>query len=302
MSTYREVRSLQRALDGTSAVQKRRAAAKELLEKLLKSETRYWLALEAETGVKGVRRHKYRLLKDVWRSIMLSIVACTDQIAKGKTKLTETDIQVFYKFLQVCDSAVEGFEDAYNAWKLSRKEVKAVLALILDLLDDPQAKEIAELQLLEILVFICSKREYVNHFRPKEIQIIVEEAEKRIGGVEESSRARGTLGAAARMFHEVIKTAVGLGASLSSLLPGSIRLVADFCERNIRAESVGFRRIAEQSDLLDAIVVLIRSDPEQAIAPLARHGRVMLSFAKRRYPLVDDMQRNSLNHYFACHM
>lgn len=302
MSTYREIRRLVDILINTSAVQKRRSAGKELLEMMSKPEVRRRLASEARPKGSHVAVGRRHALSEVWRSIIHGVVAAVDDFAKGKTKLTVADVNMLFKFVQVCDIANEGFEEAYNTYKLSRKEVKLVACLCLDLLDDVFALAIAELQLLEMLAFICSRDEYVAHFRPDpEIQVILEEAEKRISAEDTDALPHGTLEAATKVFKNIINTAADSCITLNLFMPGAIKLVGGCCARNVANQENTRRVTVDQLNLISGVTHLIRSDPEQAIAPLTRHGRAILSFAKRFYG-AGDMQRDVLNQYFKCHM
>lgn len=87
-------------------------------------------------------------------------------------------------------------------------------------------------------------------------------------------------------------------------MPGSFKLMASWCARIVKRDTLGnrIRQVSEQSGLLRAICTLMISNPEQAIAPLRRHGRPILSFARRRYANGDGQQRHVLNEYFLCHM
>lgn len=88
-------------------------------------------------------------------------------------------------------------------------------------------------------------------------------------------------------------------------MPGSIKLVASWCARIVMRDTQEnrIRQVSEQSRvLLSAVCALISSNAEQAIAPIRRHGRPLLSFARRRYASGDGHQRRVLNEYILCHM
>jgi len=317
MSTYREIRRLVDALVQGTAVQKRRSALRELLEMVSRVEVRQRLATEAypsglgSDGRKMTSRAKRvrqrRALSEVWRSIIRGVCAAVDDISKGKTKLSEDDIKKFQNILTVCDSATEGFDECWNAHKLSRKEVKLVLSLCLDLLEDEAAVDIAEVKLLEVLAFICSKSEYVAHFRPTpEIQVIMEEVEKRIGAqtpskIEQQRHHFDAVEGAAHVFKNVIKTASEQKIALDLFIAGGLKLIGGWCAKNIASQDGTITLSFGQKDLLSAVTHLIRSNPEQAIAPLSRHGRAILSFAKRCYN-GDKVQQHVINEYFLGHM
>ena len=311
-STYFQVRELVDVLIETKAVVKRRAAGTQLQEMLSRPEIRQRLALEAEGGTASSSPHqgcmfdpsravrRRRTLSEMWRMIVRGAVLAVNDIATGKSKLSLGDITMLYKIIQACDMGNEGFENAYSTTKLSRREVKSVTKLCLALLEDDYALQIAELQLLELLAFPCSRREYVAHFRPQpELQIILEEVEKRLLA-EEDSLTRGTRDVAAKLFANVIHTSDDLHMSLHLILSDALKLVSNWCSQAIKRDNL--RHVSELSDLFNGVTTLLYSNPEQAVAPLTREGKAILSFAKRRYANADETQRHALNRYFQCHM
>jgi hypothetical protein len=293
-TTYDEVRRLCDCVRNTKAVVKRRKFGLELVTFLSKAEVRRRLTMEASKSFKRRRE----VLSAVWRLVVESFVMAMENHLSGKTKLLISDMNMLYKVIVLVDKANEGFENAYSTAKLAKKEAKKVTRLCLGFFEEDAVLNISdpndELQLLEFLAFICSKKEFVAHFKPhSELQVIMEEVEKRIS----SGSGAITQLAAATVFANTIETCSSLKMSLNLIMPGAIKLIAGWCATNL----TNSRPIA-LTNLIRGVTLIVNSNPEQAVAPLTRHGRPILSFAKKRYPSADEMQRNALNQFFQCHM
>lgn len=318
MSTYRQVRTLIDDLSKTTAVQKRRSIGKDLQEFMMKSDIRKRLANEAGQAIlKGrsggssgrrqtasLRVARRKALSALWRRIVIDSAVAVESLYEGKAKFAEGDINFLLRIIQACEIATEGFENAYSTSKLTRKETRIVTRLCLRLLEDESVLQIAESRLLEMLAFICSSREYVTHFKPiQEIQMILEEVEKRIIS-DEDTVSQAVIISAATVFENLITTSCDLGITMHRVIPGSIKLVATWCASVLKREAQEnrVRQVSEQSKLFNVVCALMRSNPEQVIAPLRRHGKPILSFVRRRYATAGELQLRIFNEYILCHM
>lgn len=321
MSTYREVLRLQTALLNETSVTKRRAAATALLNLVSDADTLRKLANEANPNLTAdassssrrrrvapsvARRHALSVL---WRGVVGAAVAFMDRIllSKSKAKFCLADVQFLHGILLACHKADIGFEDAYSSHKLTKKEAKDVIKLCLDLLDDLQALQVAELQLLELTSWICSKAEYVTHFRPSTIQLLVECVEKRL--LDEESSSISTTSASLRegtaaWFENLLRTASEQMITLDSILPGCIKLLSTLCIASVNnAASSSARGMPGEANLFSGIAVLLLYSPEQSIGPLSRHGRTILAYTKSRYLTAgSESQRHYLHQYFGAHL
>jgi len=310
MSTYREICSLSKDMLDESSVTKRRNAALQLQSKLGQLQVRRRLALEAtppahKRGRMTIQQARHKALSHMWRTVIQNAVLAVQKITTGKrSKLTVADIMLPYKLLQYCDMPDEGVDNASLRFpsKLSRKVTKRVVKYCLDMLDDEEALHVAEVQLLEMMAYMCSRREYVAYFRPsKDIQFIMMEVEKRISD-EDVSVSYAAMAAAGSVFQNIMTTTTELGIGMHIWMPGCIKLVASWCANMYEQTRNNTRPIAELGPLLRGLTALIRSNPEQAIAPLTRHGRAILGFCKNRYVTADLIDRNALTGYFLCHL
>lgn len=299
MSTYREVLRLQNLIITEGSVAKRRAASLDLQNLLTQDETLQRLAAEASNRTSqskvSVRVSRWHALSLMWRGVMGSVVASVDAtFSKRSVKLSRTDLSFFHRMVVACSTSSIGFETAYSKSKLGRTEVKAVLSLLLRMLDDEAALELDELLLLQTLSFVCGQAEYVTHFRPGRIQIVMEAIERRLtldslegtGGAD----ARGavmTREAAALAFDNLCRTVTQQAITVDPILPGTIQLVSKLCQQASSKDGAALtsssKRLVGESHLLSGVVALMRASPEQAVAPFARHGRAIVGYAKARY-------------------
>jgi hypothetical protein len=283
---YNEIRALRTQLDEAAAVKKSRAASERLLVMLSDPDVRRRLAAEATPdnlppgrSLTAIRRVA---LSEMWRALIQSAVTSVHLIARrGKSKLTNQDVRFPFKLLELCDKPDEVFDEA--TCKLGREQTKLLCSYCMTMLDDEQTLLIdgAEKTLLTMLAYICSRREFVAYFRPEQhISAILEEVEKRLitsDGEDESSFPPEIVKIAAKVFGNLLATCQDLGIGLHLILPGTIKLVATWCQQNEEERSF----LEETVYLLSGASILLRSDPDLAIAPLSRHGRPILKLVKR---------------------
>lgn len=274
----------------TTAIGKRRASFQQLVELVSEENIRQRLAEEAAAA----SGHPRRGLMELWRSVVTTAVVVIDDIVKNKTRLARTDVMMLRKVLQFASTSQEGFESAFAPDKLTRKEVKLVTGMAIELLD----LDVAEVEALDILSLICGRDEYVRYFRPRhEIQAIMEQVEKRLLP-NESKPDQSTIAAA--ILEKLITTAAAQRITMAVLMSSVLKMVRTWCEDFFEGESP--RMLAEQSPLIAAVTAILRSNPEQAVAPLGRHGGVLLKFVRRRYLTGDNVQRRVLSEYLLAHL
>lgn len=304
MSTYREIRSLAQNLS-SSKLRDRRAAGEKLQQHLSMAEVRRRLAQEAAAtassqGPSAVKQRK--ALSEMWRYIILNAVLSVQTTARA-SKLTLNDILMPFKLIRCCDlpDEQESTLTRYEPSKLSRKTTKQVFSYCYDMLQDENALALAELQLLEMMAYICARKEYVAHMRPHlEMHAVVQEVETRLTEADEASIRPEVMLVAGRIFKNLLASAYVLGIGMHLLMPGCVKIVAAWCVNNLHRQRN--RPTAELPHIFRALSVLLKSDVEQAIAPLTRHGRPILSYAKRCYSSVDENHRSALDEYFLSHL
>lgn len=307
MSTYREIRALADELN-TAKVTRRRAAGEKLVQMLSLLEVRQRLVQEASRdnrrGAVAAAVQQRKALAQMWRYIILNAVVSVQTIARSASaKLSSNDIDMPFKLLRCCDIVDDTtYSASYHPSKLSRKEVKLVFNYCYDLLQNETALELAEERLLGMMAYLCSRREYVACMRPhQEIHAIVQEIEQRLTPKDPYSVDQSIINTAANIWENLlVTTTVELGIDMHLLMPGCIKIVAVWCKNTMEAERTG--PTGEVAHVFKGLAALVRSDPEQAVAPLARHGRPILGLAKRRYTGGDTVLRRALEEYFLAHL
>ena len=284
--TYNQISQLSRELDDKS-VKKCRIAGESLVKMLGEERVRRRLAEEAtpddiEPGesLKPMRR---KALAQVWRLVInrtIDMVTCIVNDTK-KAKLTDADVRLPFKLLQLCDMPDELFDD--DTPKLSREETRLAFSYCMDMLCNEKVMGTvgAEQTLLEMLSHICTKREHVAYFRPdKQIQAILQEIEKRLVYGKEQGKVSVDADIShlsAKIFGELLVTLHDLGIALHLVLPGTLHMVARWCDQNRHRTDV-----TEFVGIFWGAAVLLRSNPDLAVAPLSRYGRPILSFVRKR--------------------
>jgi hypothetical protein len=217
-----------------------------------------------------------------------------------KVKLTESDIKLPLRLLYYSDNSTEGNRiKLESTCRLSESNVKKVLRFCFDMLANDDAREAAEIDLLNTIVFLCERVDYVAYLRPHtdimEIMPIID--------VCLSQDGRDISVAAARIFGSVFESCYELGLGLHLLMPNAIKCVSAWCRERLEASNrANYDGLRELPYLLRGVTALIRSHPEQAIRPLTRRGRYILSLALRSYPKADSANRNAMHGYFLAHL
>ena len=297
MKVYRRIRHLMHEL-GSGTIAKRREAGQKLVQLLSDVQERSRLMQEA--GSDGAVERQ-RALAEMWRYIILGAVDSVQEIALGtkvKARVTANDILLPFKLLKSCDAPYETKETMlYEPVKLSRKETKLVFTLCYDLLQDPTALQLAEKDLLKNLAYLCGRREYVAYMRPhQEMNAVVQEVEKRL--VDQRGNDDILL-YAGHVWENLLVTATkDLGMSMHLLMPGCVKIVAAWCQL---PESSGPR--GEVPLILRGLAALLQSDLEQAVAPMTRHGRPILSFVGKGYTKApSELDREARHEYILAHL
>jgi hypothetical protein len=242
-----------------------------------------------------------------YRYIVLNSVVAVRTIARSKSKLNKADILVWFSIIKCCDadddSLTAEVAKFQGTFRLTRKEMKGVLLLCLELLDDEEALSVAELDLLDMLAYIAGSRGYIAYLTSQnDMQLILKEVEIRIS---DESLPHALRQKAAVIFHNLCSSTSGLGMDMTFLVAGCLKIIAQCCAeayRNAQAASDA-SSFAELSSLIGGLTIILRQHTEQAIAPLTRHGRPILRLVKSRYRKIPDRgQRHVLNQYFLCHL
>ena len=296
MSIFDEIMSIATEMREESTLSKRREAGRRLEQRLSSARVRQQLVTEGG-------RNGHHALAEVWRYIVSNSIAFVEKIAESKSKLTKADILIAFSIVKCCDLPEDSLSSheamIHGNFRLSRKEVKAVINFCLRLLNDDEAIGVAELDLLDMLAFLAGNRGYMAYLRSQnEIQVILVEVEKRIA---DGSLSQNVQQKAAIIFHDLCTCIGNLGLEMTSLVAGCVKMVSLWCRSpNLLNDSSSF---ALTSPLLAGLTIVLQNNVEQAVAALSRYGRAIFKHAKYRYQSVPDRgQRQVLNQYFICHL
>jgi ataxia telangiectasia mutated family protein len=287
----------------------RRKACDELQQLLATPEVRRKLALEgtpARGTTRNLRASRHRALSELWRNIVQHAMVFIDMILDDKkVKLNRNDVTIPLKLIKLCHLYDEGID--YRAGsklqppsRLSRSEIKKVIAFVFGLVDDDRPLALAEVDLLDMLAFICSRREYVANMKPvPEMQIILEEVETRLLVEDESVYPSDPthVAYACKAFQNLMKTSNELGVGLHLLVPGTIKMVMRWIRRKNKEHVLP--SVVEFVPILEGLTGMVRSHPHQCMAPLARHGKTIIKAALKRYSNALSFERRALNGFFS---
>jgi hypothetical protein len=301
MSTYQTIRSLAKELIDEKGIKNRRILAEKLTNLLGNPSIRHKLASEVpppahKRGRVSIHVAQRQALAEVWRYIIYTAVVVSQQnVAKQKSKkLLKDDVIFPWKMLRLC-SKVE----------LSKNEAKLLIRYCLDMLDDEDALQVAEIDILEMLDHICSRREFVAYFKPQsEIRLILQEVESRINSPpDDLSVARAASLKASEIFKNLMYTASDLGMGMHLILPGCVKMVAEWCATHSAVDISAAANKPELPFLLSGVACLLRSEPEQSVAPLTRHGRPFMRLAMRCYRAFPKSEtQGPFIEYFSSHL
>jgi hypothetical protein len=311
MSTYQSIRSLAKELLEEKAVKKRRAAAEKLENLLANPSIRRKLASEVtppahKRGRVSIHVAQRKALAEVWRYLIHNAVVASQQIVgKQKSKVTKDDVILPWKMLRLCSKVEEDFGSPPNLPTLSKNEAKLLIRYCLEMLENEDTLRVAELVMLEMLDHICSRREFVAYFKPQsEIRLILQEVEIRINSPpDDLSVARAASLKASEIFKNLMHTASDLGMGMHLILPGCVKMVAEWCATHSAVDISAAANKPELPFLLSGVACLLRSEPEQSVAPLTRHGRPFMRLAMRCYRAFPKSEKQGpLTEYFTSHL
>lgn len=301
MRVYDEISALLKELNGGKITQQR-AAGEKLQTMLSKPEIRRKLAAqvsipESQRRTSSIIFRRRAALSEFWRLVIQCSITAVYGIIDGKSKISESDVILPFKLLLSCDAVDDSLETSRQyAPKLDNETTRMVLKYCLEILGIESIVRLCEQSVLQMLGYLCSRREYVAYFKPqREITAIMEEVERRI--LADDDKSHNITLEAAKIFENVVQTTIELGIGLEMLIPGCVKLVASWC--NIRKND---GTISEMPHIMNGLAILLESNPELSIASVSQHGKAILSFAKSRYRNTIPMHRTALNKYILSHL
>jgi hypothetical protein len=311
MATFSALSQLANEMLDDPKASKRREAAERLSTRLSDPQARQRLATEAPS---------FKALQEFWRFIVQNAILAVQKTDSSKAKVNANDIQMAFTLIKL--SELTNPDEVYtkasklppvpahlavfrDTFLLGKKQIRLVFNFCLETLEKDREIASSENQALQMIASMVSQKGYIASFRSEsEMQLLLEEVEKRILPSRDGDMQHTVQVSAAQIFGNMLRTAtVELRMDLPRLMAGSVKLVAVWCAKTVeRADS----RISTQAilmPLLEGIACLMRINPEQACEPIKRHGKPILKLAKIVYrQTVDRQYRDILHDYFLAHL
>lgn len=335
MSAFETCRDLCSSLRSESKITARRKIGDELYSVL--SDPRYQARLARETG------YDIRKISSVWRLAISNAIIAAQRTMDGKSKVTAQDVQLPWKIMTLADkessqlqhgifsdlgvdrggTGVDGpgglggggtttsLADPRSKTKLSSGEVQKLLQFCLLALGDESVREVAEVELLGMLLSLCSRSDYVSHFHPdKDVEYILSEVETRLVG--SGSRRTGghtsenwlsVADNSSKVFANLIyHLTISLGFGMHMHLASCFELIVKWCRS---ASTLTQSQVASEKCMpfiYSAVTNLLMTHSEQCVPLMKQHGRHLLGLAKKSFPYSTGQTRDALIEYFSAHM
>jgi hypothetical protein len=318
--TYDQIRSLSSQLQQANSVTKRRELGQALENLLSNYEVRKRLAAEATPPVPGRGRRrsgdlsptakKCHALSQLWTAVLTAAFgAVTRTFASPKTKITLDDIRLPHKLLQAASQPDGTFDDADGTTKvtgipkLSRKIVRNALKYCLEMLESERVANVpgGEVFMLEMLVHLCSKPEYVGHFKwSTDFERVLSETTLRMAPKVEREESHA-FDTAVKAFDGLLQTCHHLGIEMHMFVSDNLKIVSEWCTLHVKESSFNANSSA-RPHMFNATAVMLYSHPDHAIGPMKRYGRSILRFCRRAYTNATGIHLEAMNHYLLAHM
>jgi hypothetical protein len=290
---YRRIRELTRDMREEGTLKKRRDASIALRGLLNDPRSRETLLQEA-TG-----KHA---LSAVWGMIIkASLIACDKALnAKKSTARTynaEDIVMPYYILLRIDDFAKLADTDGL----LSGQQVRELLTYCLNLRGNDVAMTSAGMDIMKMLEFLCSRPDFVIHFRIEpHMENILSELQEPLANPERDPYFEGS----AKVFAALMHTAKTLGMGLHSLIPRCLEVVGAWCGGRLDAiHSVRASGIIGVEHMFAAAACILSSHPEHAIYALSERGSDILSLARQCYSISTSKKaKESIIDYFLAHL
>jgi hypothetical protein len=307
--TYDKIRSLATQLGRETKVKARRETGEKLHQLLSKDDVRRKLAAEAtptrtRSDDLSVGASRCIALAQLWTLVITGAIGSAKSLSLGKSKAkpSREDVTLPHRLLVSCDKPDEAFDnEGLGIPKLSRKTVRSVLTYCLNMLADEDAMEFAEVELLDMLNHMCSRVEYVGHFKYySDFSNIMSELSQRLTPeIEEHNHE--VFYHSAKALDNLFAICQVLGIQMHLFVPDTIDIISLWCKRYIHNNTS-----KPSSNVLPHFYNTIKSilycHPDHSIGPMRRCGRSILSYCKRCYPSATGVHKDALNNYLLAHL
>lgn len=319
---YDQIRSLASQLQQASAVTKRRELGQQMEGLLSNYDFRRRLTAEAAppaaTAAGGRPRkddlsnaaRRCKALSQLWTTVLTAALGAVARIlASPKTKITLDDVRLPYKLLQAAgqpDGTFDGTDGATRVTgipKLSRKIVRNALRYCLEMLESDRVASVAgaEILMLEMLVHLCSKPDYVGQFKwLTDFERALSEITLRMAPKVEREESN-LFDTAVKALDALLQTCHHLGIEMHMFVSDNMKLISEWCTTHIKEGTFSANSPA-RPHIFNAVAVMLYSHPDHAIGPMKRYGRNILRFCKRAYTNSTGIHLEAMNNYLLAHL
>lgn len=292
--------------DGGVKIKRKRELSKELEELLTNHDVRKKLAVETtpRKSVNGLSNaaRRCQVLNMLWSNALSRCILTSKEIIQSKNKVVIQDIRLPDRILRASSQPDEAFDsNGLGIPKLSKKSVRNALKFCLETLQNENIPEGGEQVLLDMLVFLCSKDEYVGCFKyAVDFRNVLSEVFYRLTKQDDMA-APLIFESASKAFGNLFCTCSRLGIEVHTFISDSLEVIADWCKINVQRNTINSSSSSRQH-FFDAIACMLSSHPDHAIGPMKRYGRHILRYCKRAYATAQAFHKEALNRYILAHL
>lgn len=253
--------------------------------------------LAAESGGKGASRaRKQEALSFIW-NLTINLVP----VAFKKLKLQQ-DYKNFANLL-TCYSQDD---DSDLLPRLKKETLSKTRAFVVELFRDGKIVGVAEDELLAILQAMCSRRDFVGTFSPNHFNDVLDIIEPCLNLSDKHEPVLGqTVDLAAKALEHLVNTSVAIGISMLPHIEEVTEWVVARGEHYLKdMQEEGSHETWETTavTLLKIVAMLMRTEPDSAIAPVQKHGRRLVSLSKKLYARTSGANKDAAIGYLTAHL
>lgn len=308
---YDKIMKLAQKLHEPGNIKERRKTALELEQLMSSYDVRISLAKEATPARRGpddlsVAGLRCTALSKLWTAVFTAAIGFTLAIVNGESgkkgvKPTPTDIGFPDKLLR----AATGPDPVFDAHglaiaKLDTKTVRTIVKFCLEMLDNDKVLESGgEVQMLEMLARICSRREYLGNVKESRLQSIIAEITDRLTNDEVPDEVRLV---ACKAFDSFFDTCSQIGCPVYRYLSDCLHIVSVFCKIAVQDNVFNTLSSVARMHMFNAAATMLFAHPDHAIGPTKRCGRHLLRYIRRTYANAPGIQREAFNKFLLAHL
>ena len=200
--------------------------------------------------------------------------------------------------------------DKRSKSRFSSSEVVMLLEFCLSCLGDERPRDFAEYELMTMLCLLCSRTDYVVHFHQgRDFQHILSEVEERLVGATHrhgmsDNKWLDIVDTAAKIFANLVyQLTVPLGYSLHMHLTSCLDMVMRWCHSTTALVQGRGTASSNQIQFIYSVATnILTTHTEQCVPFMRKHGRDLLSLAKKSFQHTTGQTRDALMEYFSAHM